>query len=190
MEIRKIYGFTEETFSEGGKALAVPLRKATAVAVFKNPFAGRFVQELKPLTDASGALAVQLGNLARQLLHPHSVEGVGKGGVVGLAGEQEHVVAMLTNVFGDAMRDVAGGGKAWISSMTKRGGPGVTLDIPTNHRLALYVRSHYDGMTVTLHDAPHPDEIALVLCYVSGGRPHARVGGLTKEQVKGEDGIR
>ena len=65
MEIRKIYGFTEETFSEGGKALAVPLRKATAVAVFKNPFAGRFVQELKPLTDASGALAVQLGNLAK-----------------------------------------------------------------------------------------------------------------------------
>ena len=85
---------------------------------------------------------------------------------------------MLTTVFGNAMREAAGGGKAWISSMTKRAAPGATIDIPLAHKDALYVRSHYDGITITLHDAPLPDEIAIIAAFANRGRLNHRVGGL------------
>jgi hypothetical protein len=88
------------------------------------------------------------------------------------------------------MREVAGGGKAWISSMTKVAGPGQPIDIPLNAKDALYVRSHYDGMSLTLHDAPLADEIAVIVCFASRGRLNARVGGLRLEDAKGEDGLR
>ena len=87
-------------------------------------------------------------------------------------GEQEHGVAMLTTVFGNVMRDAAGGGKAWISSFTKRAAPGATIDIPLAHKDALYVRSHYDGITITLPDAPLPNEIAII-CALCQPRPAA-----------------
>jgi hypothetical protein len=108
-------------------------------------------------------------------------------------------VAVLANPFaGRHVRDLkplidagaaTGGGKAWISSMTKRGGPGAQGDIPMNHKDALYVRSFYDGMTLTLHDAPQADEIARILCMADRGRISARVGGLRPEEVKGLDGL-
>ena len=69
------------------------------------------------------------------------------------------------------MRDAAGGGKAWISSLTKRAAPGSTIDIPLAHKDALYVRSHYDGITITMPDAPLPNEIAVICAYASRGRP-------------------
>ena len=109
--------------------------------------------------------------------------------MIGLAGEQEHGNAMLTTVFGNVMREAAGGGKAWISSCTKRAAPGATIDIPFAHKDALYVRSHYDGISITLHDAPLPDEIALICAYATRGRPNARVGGLTADAIKGLDGL-
>ena len=96
---------------------------------------------------------------------------------------------MLTTVFGNVMRETIGGGKAWISSMTKRAAPGATIDIPLAHKDALYVRSHYDGMTITLHDAPQPREIAVIAVYATRGRPHHRVGGLAADQIKGTDGL-
>ena len=100
-------------------------------------------------------------------------------------GEQEHGVAMLTTVFGNVMRDAAGGGKAWISSLTKRAAPGATIDIPLAHKDALYVRSHYDGITITLPDAPLPDEIAIICAYANRGRPNHRVGGLAAKRHQG-----
>jgi hypothetical protein len=96
---------------------------------------------------------------------------------------------MLTTVLGNVMREAAGGGKAWISSMTKRAAPGTLIDIPLAHKDALYVRSHYDGITLMLHDAPLPDEIAVICGYASRGRPHHRVGGLSKNDIKGSDGL-
>jgi Amino acid synthesis len=106
-----------------------------------------------------------------------------------MAGEQEHAVAMLTTVFGNVMREAAGGRKAWISSMTKRVAPGATIDIPLAHKDALYVRSHYDGITLTLHDMPLPDEIAIIAAYANRGRLNHRVGGLAKDKIKGTDGL-
>ena len=121
-------------------------------------------------------------------LRPAKAESYGKGAIVGLNGEQEHGVAMLTTVFGNVMRDAAGGGKAWISSMTKRAGPGAGIDIPLAHKDALYVRSHYDGIRMTLPDAPLPDEIAIICAYANRGRLNSRVGGLAKD-IKGVDGL-
>ena len=120
---------------------------------------------------------------------PHKPVSYGKAGLVGVNGEQEHAVAMLTTVFGNVMRDAAGGGKAWISSFTKRVAPGATIDIPLAHKDALYVRSHYDGITITLPDAPGPNEIAIICAYASRGRPNHRVGGLAGGEIKGVDGL-
>ena len=95
----------------------------------------------------------------------------------------------ITTVFGNVMREAAGGGKAWISSMTKRAAPGADIDIPLAHKDALYVRSHYDGMTLTLPDAPQPNEIAIIAVYATRGRPNQRVGGLSASEIRGQDGL-
>lgn len=189
MDIRKLFSFAEEVRSEAGIAADIPLRKAAAVAVVANPFAGRYQQDLSSLIEASAALGRELSEMAIALLGPCRPESYGKGGVVGLGGEQEHAVALLTTVFGNEIRRAAGGGSAWISSMTKRAAPGAVIDIPLAYKDALYVRSHYDGMTLSLPDAPLPGEIAIICAYANRGRLNSRVGGLSREEAKGVDGL-
>ena len=172
-----------------GGDVTPPLRKVAVVAIVENPFAGRFEPDLTLLVQASEEVGRAICQRAIALLAPQAPESYGKAAVVGTAGEQEHGVAMLTTVFGNVMREAANGGKAWISSMTKRAGPGVIIDVPLAHKDALYVRSHYDGITLTLHDAPLPNEIAVICGYASGGRPNQRVGGLSKSDIKGIDGL-
>ena len=186
LEIRRWLSFAEETAGAQGEP---PLRKVAVVAVLANPFAGRSVEDLKPLIDASGDVGAAMAERAVQAMLPFKCAGMGKGGIAGLAGEQEHVNALLTNVFAEPVRQATGGGKSWISSMTKRAGPGTMIDIPMNHKDALFVRSFYDGMTLTLHDAPLADEIALILCMANRGRIGARVGGHRPEDIKGLDGL-
>lgn len=190
LTIRRTFTFVETRHAEAGRAADVPLRKVAAVAVIANPYAGRYVEDLSPLVEASAEIGRMLAEMGMAALAPFRPQSFGKGGIVGLAGEQEHANALLTTTFAEPMRDVAGGGKAWISSMTKVAGPGQPIDIPFNAKDALYVRSHYDGMTLTLHDAPLPDEIAIICCFASRGRLNARVGGLKLEDAKGEDGLR
>jgi Amino acid synthesis len=190
MKIRKLYTFVEDTLNEAGKSGGPLLRKVAAVAIVENPHAGRFVEDLKPMIDASERLGHELSKMAVQALGPYRAQSYGKGGIVGLAGEQEHINALLTTTFANPLREAVGGGAAWISSMTKRGGPGTSIDIPLASKDALYVRSHYDGMTITFHDAPLPDEIAVIICVANRGRLNARVGGLKFEEIKGEDGLR
>ncbi len=189
MEIRRILAFVDETRAEAGRPAEPVLRKVAAVAVVRNPFAGRYEPDLAPLVEASAGIGREIAALALKLLAPYAAESYGKAAVIGTAGEQEHGVAMLTTVFGNVMREAAGGGKAWISSVTKRAAPGASIDIPLAHKDALYVRSHYDGMTLTLHDCPQPDEICVIAVYASGGRPHHRVGGLAANEIKGLDGL-
>jgi hypothetical protein len=190
LKIRRSYTFVETRGVEAGREAEVPLRKVAAVAVVENPYAGRYVEDLSPLVAASAELGRILAQMAAAALAPYRPQSFGKGGIVGVGGEQEHANALLTTTFAEPMRDVAGGGKAWISSMTKIGVPGQPIDIPLNAKDALYVRSHYDGMTITLHDAPLPDEIAIICCFASRGRLNARVGGLKLEDAQGEDGLR
>lgn len=189
VQIRKILTFVDESRSEAGQPAQTPLRKVAAVAVVKNPLAGKFEHDLSALVDASAAVGREVSAIALDLLRPFAAESYGKGAIIGLAGEQEHGVAMLTTVFGNVMRNAAGGGKAWISSMTKRAGPGSSIDIPLAHKDALYVRSHYDGISLTLPDAPLPDEIAIICAYANRERLNSRVGGLSKDKITGSDGL-
>ena len=189
IRIKRVLTFLDETRVADGRDAVPPLRKAAAVAIIDNPFAGRFVQDLSPLTRASEAIGREICAIAVRLLAPDRAVSYGKAALVGTGGEQEHGNAMLTTVFGNVMREAIGGGKAWISSMTKRAAPGATIDIPLAHKDALYVRSHYDGMTLTLPDAPQPNEIAIIAVYATRGRPNHRVGGLAAAAIKGQDGL-
>ena len=188
VKIKRVLTFREEVRFTSGRPVNPPLLKAAAVAVLDNPFAGRFEEDLSPLVKASEDVGREICPLAAGLLGS-APQSYGKAAVVGMNGEQEHGVAMLTTVFGNVMREAAGGGAAWVSSVTKRAAPGATVDVPLAHKDALYVRSHYDGMTITLHDAPLPDEIAIICVYASRGRPHARVGGLAANEITGVDGL-
>ena len=189
MQIKRTLTFFDEIGMEAGQKIDPPLRKVAVVAVIDNPFAGRFERDLSPLTKASAAIGEQICRIAVSTLSPYKPESYGKAAIIGINGEQEHGVALLTTVFGNVMRDAAGGGKAWISSLTKRAAPGSTIDIPLAHKDALYVRSHYDGITVTVPDAPLPNEIVVICAYASRGRPNHRVGGLAAGEIKGIDGL-
>ena len=188
MIVKRVLTFFDEVRLEAGQQVTPPLRKVAAVAVLDNPFAGRFEKDLKSLTDASAEIGRHICAIAVDLLGIPP-ESYGKAALIGLNGEQEHGVAMLTTVFGNEMRAAAGGGKAWISSLTKRAAPGASIDIPLAHKDALYVRSHYDGITIMLPDAPLPNEIAIIAAYASRGRPNHRVGGPKASEIKGEDGL-
>jgi hypothetical protein len=190
-KIRKILVYSEEVRSEGGRSDdGGPLCKVAAAAVIHNPYAGRaWSESLDDLIEPSAELGRILADRALGVLGSDA-ESYGKGGIVGLAGEQEHVNACLTSAFGNALRDAIGGAKAWIPSVTKRAPAGTSLDIPVCYRDAIWVRSHYDTVTIALSDAPAPDEILVALALTNRGRINARLGGLEKHQVIGEDGVR
>jgi hypothetical protein len=186
LEVNRWLTYIDETNDPEGRE---PLRKVAVVAVVANPCAGRYVADLDPLIRASATLGERMAEKAAEAMRPFEARGYGKGGVVGLNGEQEHANALLTTTFAEPLRARLGGGKAWIPSMTKRAAPGGVIDVPVAHKDALYVRSFYDGVTVTLHDAPGPDEVAVIIVLTNRGRLRARVGGLRVEDIKGRDGL-
>lgn len=167
-----------------GKALEAPLVKAAVGVLIKNPFAGQgFVDDLSSLTAESRLLGLELGRRAALLLGGRPVEAYGKGGVAGLDGDQEQIVACVTTVFGNGFRDAIGGGKAWISSVTKTDVAGTSIDIPLAFKDEVYVRDYYDGITFTVPTGPKPDELLICVAVSSGPRPFARVGGMTKVEA-------
>lgn len=190
--IRKILTFVEETRIEGGKLVTPPTRRAAAVAVIENPFAGKYVEDLSELM----AIGEELGGLLTEKavaalgIDPATAESYGKAAAVGEDGELEHAAAILHPRMGAPVRKALGKGAALIPSSKKRGGPGVVLDIPLGHKDAAFVRSHFDGMEVRITDAPRAREIMVAIAVTDSGRPLPRVGGLTKAEIKGEDGLR
>jgi hypothetical protein len=190
--VRKIVTIVEETLIEGGRPVSPPTRRAAAVAVVANPFAGRFVEDLAPLFDVGEELGELLSARAVAALGVagSAVESYGKAAAVGAEGDLEHAAAILHPKLGAPFRRVLGKGAALIPSSKKRAGPGTALDIPLGHKDAAYVRSHFDGMEVRIGDAPHAGEIVVAVAVTDSGRPHARVGGLAKREIKGEDGLR
>ena len=183
LEIRKVVTFVEEVHTEGGRADGPPLVKVAAAAVVKNPYAGRpYSEDLSELVDPSPELAALLGKRAREALGTEP-ESHGKASLVGTAGEQEHGVATKTAVAGDAFREAIGGGKAWLPSVSKRGAPGCPVDVPLCFKDEIWVRSHYDTVTVSIADAPLPDEIVVIFALASRGRLNARLGGITKDET-------
>lgn len=186
--VRRWHSIVQEIREVEGRLLKAPLLKAAVGVVIKNPFAGKgFVDDLSSLTEHSALIGHDLGKRVRALLDGRPIEGYGKGGIAGLDGSQEHVVACVTTIFGDAFRDEVGGGKAWISSATKVGVPGVSLDIPLAYKDEVYVRSHYDAISFTVPEGPLPDEMVICVAVSSGERPHHRVGGMTIADVSARD---
>ena len=191
VEIRKIFTVVEEIRVEGGRPVNPPTRRAAAVAVIRNPYANQFVDDLSKLSDIGEELGDILPRRAVAALgiDGSAVESFGKAAVVGADGELEHAAAILHPKLGAPFRDILGKGAALIPSSKKRGGLGAPIDIPLGHKDAAKVRSHFDGMEVRVPDAPRDDEIVVAIAVTDSGRPHPRVGGLTKDEVKGEDGL-
>ncbi len=191
VQIRKKLISVEEIFHEGGPVAQKPLRRATALVVIRNPYAGSYVEKIEGFMEDLKPLGLEMARALVKALggDPKTVEGYGKGAIVGSAGEIEH--GALWHVPGGyAMREILGDAKAIVVSTKKVGGPGTRLDVPVTHINASYVRSHFDAMEVGITDAPRADEIVLALVMTTGARVPARGGGLKASGFKGEDGLR
>ena len=191
VEVRKIVANAEEIRHDGGPLLNRPQLKAWVAAVIKNPFAGRYEPEIVQMMDELKPLGLECSKRLVSALGGDVtiVEAYGKGSLVGSAGELEH--GALWHVPGGyAMRELLGKALAIVPSTTKVGGMGAPIDIPIHHKDAAYVRSHFDSVTAIVPDAPRADEIVFVLAMTTGGRPHARVGGLAVSEISKWDGQR
>ena len=190
--IRKLVIQVDETRKEMGKDITPPTRRAVAIAVIENPYAGRYSENLDELIAIGEELGALLGQKAVKALgiEPGQAQSYGKAAIVGERGELEHAAAILHPKLGAPLRAAVGGGKAIIPSAKKLGGPGTGIDVPLHFKDAAFVRTHYDAMEVRLPDAPRANEIVLAIVVTDGGRPHPRIGGLTKDEAKKEDGLR
>lgn len=189
--IRKWYLQIEDTLAgeSGAPADGEPLRKIVVAAAIHNPYAGRYEADLSAFVEPSPMLGEEFGRRIREAAAGRAIESYGKACLVGIDGEYEHGNALLTNPAANPVRAAVGGGKAWVPSSGKRGGPGTVLDIPLAHKDALYVRSHYDTISVTFNDAPNRDELLVCWAFATRGRLNARLGGLKAAEIKGQDGL-
>jgi hypothetical protein len=188
--VRKLVVTVEEVRHDNGPPLATPLLRGSAAAVLRNPYAGRYVEDIQPMMEALKPLGREMAaRLVEALGGAGRIEAYGKGALVGLAGELEH--GALWHVPGGyGMRDLLEGSHAIVPSTTKIGPAGAAIDVPIHHRVAAYVRSHFDSLEVRVADAPRPDELMLVIAMTTGPRPHARVGGLRADEIAKFDGQR
>lgn len=183
IRVRRSVTIVETHFEDTGQIAEPPLTKIAEILVVENPYAGRYVADLALMIDASPRLGRFMAQRLTRALDGAEVQGYGKAGLVGIEGEKEHAAALLTTAFATPFRDAIGG-DAWISSVTKVCVPGSMVDVPMNSTEDVYVRSHYDTMSLTLPDAPLPREIALIFCVATRGRLNARVGGLSFDEAK------
>jgi hypothetical protein len=185
LEVRKIATFVDEVLTEGGRADGEPLIKAAVAVVFRNPYAGRgFSEDLSEIVEPSAELGRIIGERCLAAVG-RPIESQGKAVLVGTAGEQEHGNAAKTTTFGNPFREAFHGGRAWLPSTTKRCAPGASVDVPLCFKDEIWVRSHYDGITVRVPDAPLPEEIVVIAAAASGPRLHERLGGMTKAEAGG-----
>ena len=191
-KIRKIIVQTDEVRVEMGRDVQPPVRKALAMAVIENPFAGRYVENLDELIAIGEELGGLLGARCVQALGiaPGNAHSYGKAAIVGEAGELEHAAAILHPKLGAPLRVAVEKGAALVPSSKKMGGLGTAIDVPLGHKDAAYVRSHFDAMEARVADAPRANEIVVAVVVTDSGRPLPRVGGLTASEIKGVDGLR
>ncbi|HMN83981.1 MAG TPA: amino acid synthesis family protein [Burkholderiaceae bacterium] len=191
-QIRKLIVSVDETRLEMGRVIDPPTRRAVAVAVIANPYAGRYAENLDELIAIGEELGALLGERCVQALgiEPARAESYGKAAIVGEAGELEHAAAILHPKLGAPLRRAVVKGAALVPSAKKIGGPGTPIDVPLGHKDAAFVRSHFDAVEVRVVDAPRAGEIVVAVAVTDSGRPLARIGGLQKNEIKGEDGLR
>jgi hypothetical protein len=192
VKIRKLIVQVDETRIEMGRKVEPPTRKAVAIAVIENPFAGRYADDLTELCDIGEELGGLLGERCVQALGiaPGRAESYGKAAIVGEAGELEHAAAVLHPKLGAPLRKAVEKGAALVPSAKKMGTLGTAIDVPLGHKDAAYVRSHFDAIEARVTDAPRKNEIVVAVAVTDSGRPLARVGGLQTHEVKGQDGLR
>ena len=191
-KIRKLIVQVDETRSEMGQAIDPPTRKALAMAVIDNPYAGRYAESLDELIAIGEELGGLLGRRCVEALGiaPEQAQSYGKAAIVGEAGELEHAAAILHPKLGAPLRQAVSKGAALVPSSKKMGGVGTAIDVPLGHKDAAFVRSHFDAMEARVADAPRPHEIVVAVVVTDSGRPLPRVGGLQSHEIKGEDGLR
>ena len=190
--IRKVVVQIDEIHSEMGRSIDPPTRRALAMAVIANPYAGRFSATLDDLTAIGEELGGLLGAKCVQALGitPDQAQSYGKAAIVGEAGELEHAAALLHPKMGATLRQAVSRGAALVPSAKKMGGLGTAIDVPLGHKEAAFVRSHFDAIEARISDAPRANEIVVAIAVTDSGRPLARVGGLQVHEIKGQDGLR
>jgi hypothetical protein len=191
-QIRKIIVEVDETRIEMGQAINPPTRRALAMAVIANPYAGRYAENLDELIAIGEELGALLGEkcVAALGIAPGEAQSYGKAAIVGEAGELEHAAAILHPKLGAPLRKAVEKGAALVPSAKKRGGMGTAIDVPLGHKDAAFVRSHFDAMEARVADAPRANEIVVAVVVTDSGRPLPRIGGLQAHEIKGEDGLR
>jgi hypothetical protein len=212
IDIRRIFTHVEQINHEFGPVAATPLLRGAIGVVLTNPFAGRYEPDLLPMMNALQPLGIDMAERLRAAMDvpAQSIEGYGKGAIVGSAGEQEHgamwhvpggyAMRELLGWKGDRQAYVQGQGEARtgqpgnalaiVPSTKKVGAPGTTLDVPLTHINACYVRSHFDAIEVRVPGAPLADEIVFILAMSTGPRVHARMAGLAASAISQWDGLR
>jgi hypothetical protein len=190
--IRKLVVQVDEIRMEMGRTVTPPTRRAVAMAVVANPYAGRYADSLEQLTVIGEELGALLGAKCVEALgiRPEQAQSYGKAAIVGEAGELEHAAAILHPKLGIPLRRAVSKGAALVPSAKKVGGLGTAIDVPLGHKDAAYVRSHFDAIEARIGDAPRANEILVAVAVTDSGRPLARVGGLQLHEIKGEDGLR
>ena len=191
-EIRKLVVQVDEIRREMGRDITPPTRRALAMAVITNPYAGAYAENLDALIAIGEELGGLLGDMCVQALGiaPGQAQSYGKGAIVGEAGELEHAAAILHPKLGAPLRKAVEKGAALVPSAKKQGGVGTAIDVPLGHKDAAFVRSHFDAMEARIGDAPRANEIVVAVVVTDSGRPLARIGGLQVHEIKGEDGLR
>jgi hypothetical protein len=192
VKIRKLIVQVDEVRIEMGRAIEPPTRRALAMAVIENPFAGRYEENLDALIVIGEELGALLGGKCVHALgiDPGKAQSYGKAAIVGEAGELEHAAAILHPKLGAPLRKAVEKGAALVPSSKKRGGMGTAIDVPLGHKDAAFVRSHFDAMEARVPDAPRANEIVVAVVVTDSGRPLPRIGGLQVSEIKGEDGLR
>lgn len=192
MKIRKLLVQVDETRLEMGRPVNPPTRRAVAMAVIENPYAGRYSESLDELIAIGEELGALLGDkcVAALGIAPGQAHSYGKAAIVGEAGELEHAAALLHPKLGAPLRKAVEKGAALVPSSKKRGGMGTAIDVPLGHKDAAFVRSHFDAVEARVSDAPRPNEIVVAVAVTDSGRPLPRIGGLQAHEIKGEDGLR
>lgn len=192
IRLRKLVVQVDETRIEMGQTIDPPARRAVAVAVIENPYAGRFEPKLDALIEAGEELGALLGQKCVEALGiaPGEAHSYGKAAIVGEAGELEHAAAILHPKLGAPLRVAVEKGAALVPSAKKMGTLGTAIDVPLGHKDAAFVRSHFDAIEARVADAPRANEIVVAVAVTASGRPLARIGGLQASEIKGEDGLR
>jgi hypothetical protein len=190
-KVRKLIVQVDEIRIEMGRPVDPPTRRAVAMAVIANPYAGRYSETLDALVDIGEELGALLGErcVAALGIAPAQAQSYGKAAIVGEGGELEHAAAILHPKLGAPLRKAVQKGAALVPSAKKLGGIGAAIDVPLGHKDAAYVRSHFDAIEVRVPDAPRAGEIVVAIAVTASGRPLPRIGGLQAHEAKGEDGL-